>query len=529
MKNSKVKVFYTEKQVNLNKNIIHTTSRSPLKPYLLMKTFQGLGFDKHFEMDGSFEPFNADDFKIAHVPSYVDGFFAGNSSVCSMNGLPWSPELADSVRYTNASLYNAMKHAYLNPDQVCLSPTSGFHHATPRGGQGFCTFAGQVIASVKLYREYGISGAFLDLDGHFGNSIEDCRSYVPELNAAVPVGFNINPRGQDAQYHANLVFHLQRLEDAVLNEQIQYVVWCHGADSHSSDDLGGQVDTKWWTKCSETFYAWVAQLDEKLAKLGRKPLPVTLSLFGGYRRDNYGSVISLHVKDTAICLNTLCDNNVRFNIDEHMKAKGYQTEEWINGMPVSILRMIEPRKYMSDAEFRHTKMSPNEVKMLEFMKANPNTVFTGIELGKHVNGWNNHSMGKWAKKLSRRGFVAKSKDGYSYKEGNTFKEGDSVKILPNLLEARQDLQMPQTFAGETIDIGLLCGKDLKFVRYDGKHKNTKNELISTCRVTGTTLTEQNISIDEFLIPVNAIAKTTIDEIYKEATERFGSTLTNLKD
>lgn len=31
MRNSKIKVFYTERQVNLNKNIISTTSRSPFR------------------------------------------------------------------------------------------------------------------------------------------------------------------------------------------------------------------------------------------------------------------------------------------------------------------------------------------------------------------------------------------------------------------------------------------------------------------------------------------------------------------
>ena len=133
-----------------------------------------------------------------------------------------------------------------------------------------------------MYEEFKISGAVLDLDGHFGNSIEDCRGYAKDLDLAIPLGFNVNPRGNDEDYHAYLVAHLDKIETAVLNNEIQYVMWCHGADSHEIDDLGGQVSTEWWVQCSITFYAWVAQLDAKLEALGRKPLPVTLSLFGGY-------------------------------------------------------------------------------------------------------------------------------------------------------------------------------------------------------------------------------------------------------
>ena len=82
------------------------------------------------------------------------------------------------MRYTNASLYHAIEHAVAHPEQVALSSTSGFHHARPTGGGGFCTFSGQVIAAVKIYREHRLVGAHVDLDGHFGNSIEDSQTSV---------------------------------------------------------------------------------------------------------------------------------------------------------------------------------------------------------------------------------------------------------------------------------------------------------------------------------------------------------------
>jgi acetoin utilization deacetylase AcuC-like enzyme len=422
MKNSKIKVFYTPLQVNTNKNIIGQTSRSPLKPLLLMKALDGIGFGKNLDIDSSFSPFENEDFKIAHTESYVNDFFKGVGS-CSSNGLPWSQELADSVRYTNASLYNAVRYSYLNPETVCLSPTSGFHHARPEGGSGFCTFSGQVIAAIKMYHEFGAVGACLDLDGHYGNSIEDARHFAPDINKAIPRGLNFNPRGNDATYVKCLQEYLDKIETGVLANEIQYVMWCHGADSHSEDDLGGQVGTFHWVKCSEIFYAWVKQLDAKLLELGRTPLPVTLSLFGGYRVDSYASVLSLHIKDISVCLNTLCDANIRYAVKVTPKyskfgnwARG-NSEQWIDGMPISLFRMLEPRneKYMSDADFKSKKMIPNEAKVLEFLKTNPTESFTGHQLGEKVNGWKNHSMYKWAKKLVRRGFVEKTATGFIFK------------------------------------------------------------------------------------------------------------------
>lgn len=431
MKNKKIKVFYTPKQVNTNNNIIGATSRSPLKPMLLMKALEGLKFGDCLDIDGNFEAFTDEDFKIAHTERYVHSFFNGIQPLCQSNSLPWSKELADSVRYTSASLYNAVRHAILNPDTVCFSPTSGFHHAHPHSGSGFCTFSGQVIAAVKVYREFGISGAVLDLDGHYGNSIEDTRGYTKDLNDAIPPGFNFAQlSGHDKEYHYSLLKALDKIESAVLANKIGYVMWCHGADSHDEDDLGGQVDTQWWVKCSETFYSWVARMDAKLAELGRKPLPVILSLFGGYRKDNYGSVLSLHVKDIQVCLNTICGQSLRYKVK--VAPKNFATrnpEKWINGLPISLLNMIEPRniKYMTDEQFNSTSMNQNEKLVYEFLKSNPEKVYTGNQLGVNVKGWKNHSMGKWALRLVRRGFAIKDNSGYMLTEN---KDVTSTSIGP---------------------------------------------------------------------------------------------------
>lgn len=298
----KIKTFYNPLQA-VTTGVGY--SRSPEKPALLLQFLKDKNiFHSSFEIEPGFAPFKKEDFLIAHTQEYVDAFFAGQKPLCGSNGLRWSEELLRSVTYTNSSLYHAIKYANENPQQVCFSPTSGFHHSTPSSGGGFCTFSGQVIASAKLFRDTGKVGAYMDLDGHFGNSIENSRGVVAFLNEAVPEGFNFNPVSSGTAYIKDFQKCLDRLDHAVRKKQIDYVVWCHGADSHEWDDLGSQCSTEEWFLCSKMFYEWAKNL--------KRPLPIILTLFGGYRDDDYNSVLSLHAGDLVICLNTLCGQAINY-------------------------------------------------------------------------------------------------------------------------------------------------------------------------------------------------------------------------
>lgn len=292
-------------------------SKSPLKPKRLLEFIEKNGFDKYFEIKG-FEPFEKEDFLIAHTENYVNGFFNGVSPHASSNGLKWEAQFADSVRYTNASLYNAILNSIKNPEEISFSNTSGFHHASPEQGMGFCTFSGQVIASTKIYRNLGLSGAYIDLDGHFGNSIEDSRYYVKDLGESIPLECNINPDHQGKYYIFDLQKKLNILKERILTGKTHYVVFCHGADSHEWDDFGTQCTTEQWLECSKIVYNFVKEIEDVM----KKPLPLTLSLFGGYRRDDYDSVLSLHLADLVECLNTLCGNDIKYKVK--VKPRAYK-------------------------------------------------------------------------------------------------------------------------------------------------------------------------------------------------------------
>lgn len=305
---NKIVAYYTPKQV-LQENIVLSYSKSPLKPKLVMSELMKVA-NKYVRIQPKFKPFGKDDFKIAHSDYWVNTVFNFNKPGQQLaSSIPWSKELVKTLTYTSSSLYHSIKHSIQHPGDLVFSPTSGFHHARPHSGMGFCTFAGQVISSVKIYRETGKVGCYLDLDGHFGNSIEDCRDFVDDLNDAVPNGFNFNPTGTNKTYVSQLAnFLYKELKTAILDGKIDYVVWCHGADSHLEDDLGGQVNTENWLKCSKVFWSWVGHMD----KIMNKPLPVSFALFGGYRHDDYNSVINLHVSDIVIGINALIGGNIQY-------------------------------------------------------------------------------------------------------------------------------------------------------------------------------------------------------------------------
>jgi len=311
MKNLKIKTYYNPKQT-LQEDDVHNYSKSPLKPALLLEYLKKNHLIQYFDIEANFKPFSKQDFLIAHNQEYVEGFFKGESKHRDCNGLlgiKWTQQYAESVTYANASLYNAILNSIRNPSDICFSPTSGFHHATPEMGALFCPFSGQVIASMKIYHELGLSGCYIDLDGHFGNSIEDSRKFVKDLDKAIPKDYgNINIRVQHEKYIETFAFYLEVLEQAIIKNKINYIVFCHGADSHEEDDIGHQCSTEEWLLCSTMFYEFIKKTEEKIGN----QIPVSLSLFGGYRDDHFESVLSLHTSDLVTCLNILCGHSIAY-------------------------------------------------------------------------------------------------------------------------------------------------------------------------------------------------------------------------
>jgi acetoin utilization deacetylase AcuC-like enzyme len=305
-----VHLFYRPELSQVDPATMHG-SQSPVKPRLWVEHLARHDILRHLVLCDDFAPLGREDFLLAHTQAYVDAFFAGTPPLCCGSRLAWSPELVDSVRYTNASLVHALRATCMDPSIVACSPTSGFHHARPDGGSAYCTFSGQVLASVRVYRELGLSGAWLDLDGHFGNSIEDSRELVPDLSRAVPRGCNVNPEGRHGAYLRQLDRALDAVGRRLRAGEIHYVAFAHGADSHAWDDNGYQLDTEEWLAAGERVYRWVDRCSEDLGR----PVPLLICLFGGYRADHYDSVLALHTADLALCLRLLGGASIAYSPD----------------------------------------------------------------------------------------------------------------------------------------------------------------------------------------------------------------------
>jgi acetoin utilization deacetylase AcuC-like enzyme len=310
IRNSRIHCYYNEKQV-CESNDSMNYSKSPSKPKRMMKFLAEQDLLEHFEVNSEFELLKYEDLVLAHTEEYVNQFLQGTGN-CESNNLMWSEEFRDSVLFNMSSFYAAIRNSIEKSEVISFSPSSGFHHALPDQGKGSCTFSGQVISSVKIFKELGLAGCYLDLDGHFGNSIEDSRSYVNCLDEAIPRGFNFNPCLTNADYFLQLQsFLLNMLEPAILNKKIHYVIWCHGADSHIEDQLGYQCTTEVWLRCSDFFWQWVKSIDIKIGRC----LPVSCALFGGYRDDDLKSVLSLHMGDLVSCLNHTLQKNVSYLVE----------------------------------------------------------------------------------------------------------------------------------------------------------------------------------------------------------------------
>lgn len=287
--------YYNELMVP-DLDLTNSISKSPLKPKLvydnLIKYTNKL---EHKIVD--FVPFTKDDFLLAHTKKYVNSIYNKND----INEFNITDSYISSLEYTNASLYNAILGSINRPEHLHVSLTSGFHHATPYESKGFCTFSGQVIASTKIYKDLGLVGCYLDLDAHFGNSIEDSRVYTYNLNNAIPEWANFNPDGFYDDYINNFTSYLYNvLELKIINKECDYIVYCHGTDSIDGDDLkSSKVSLKEWYTCTLILKEWYNKLCKKI----NRNIPLSMSLFGGYRENDYDFIINAHTTDILLLSN----------------------------------------------------------------------------------------------------------------------------------------------------------------------------------------------------------------------------------
>ena len=177
-------------EVSFEGNDENHASRTPTKARRFLEHVADQKLSDYLNILREFGPLANSEFLRAHTREYVEAFFRGEEPHASSNGLEWSPEFAESVRYTNSSLVHAVENALAHPARISLSPTGGFHHASPESGRGFCSMSGQAIAALRVYEQRGAVGAWSRPEGRaiFGRSwtLRRTRSRRPKPRARHP-------------------------------------------------------------------------------------------------------------------------------------------------------------------------------------------------------------------------------------------------------------------------------------------------------------------------------------------------------
>lgn len=126
-------------------------------------------------------PVSDADLLRVHTPEYLRAIATGEpSALAQSQKFPWSPQLAEAVRWTNggcvAALFAALEHG------VAGNLASGFHHSHADHGEGYCTFNGLVVAADRARVDGRIARSLVvDMDLHYGNGTASLLATRPDM------------------------------------------------------------------------------------------------------------------------------------------------------------------------------------------------------------------------------------------------------------------------------------------------------------------------------------------------------------
>jgi acetoin utilization deacetylase AcuC-like enzyme len=228
------------------------------------------------------EPVDIEDVCRVHDPDFV----ADVLRLRRRNGFgSVSASVARSLPYTSGACLGSALVALR--DGISASLTSGFHHAGPRTGRGFCTFNGLMIASAKLLVERRLERlAIIDCDYHFGDGTQAIIDEQGLSGRLLHVSFGERFRSpcQASAYLAQI----HRLFEQLAVFKPQLIFFQSGADTHVDDPLGGLLTTEQMRERDRVVFTTARELK----------IPLTWNLAGGYQVEHDGTiprVVQLHL------------------------------------------------------------------------------------------------------------------------------------------------------------------------------------------------------------------------------------------
>lgn len=263
-------------------------SPSAGKPGKVVASWQarGLPFELHAPA-----PVTVDQLALAHDRKHVVAILEGREDNGFNNR---SRAVAASLPYTTGAMLAAAHHA-VRHGGFAAAPCSGFHHASYRRVEGFCTFNGLMVTACALKQEGLVKRVgILDCDMHYGNGTEailehlGARSWVRHFTA----GKDHHRPSQAESFLAELPKIVATMRDC------DVVLYQAGADPHVDDPLGGWLTTEQLRRRDAIVFT-------ELRRLG---VPAAWNLAGGYQQERDGSipkVLEIHDNTAIECVRAL--------------------------------------------------------------------------------------------------------------------------------------------------------------------------------------------------------------------------------
>jgi acetoin utilization deacetylase AcuC-like enzyme len=226
-------------------------------------------------------PVSREQIARAHERSYVDGVLD-----CLLpNGFRGrQKDVAVSLPWTSGSFLSAARCA-LDNGLVACSPTSGFHHAGPASGYGYCTFNGLMVTALALQAEGKVRRVgILDCDEHYGDGTAEI---IDQL------GIDWIRHVSEEYAGAAAAKRFIKTLPAVVRGFAGYdlLIYQAGADPHIDDPLGGFLTT-----------AELAERDCIVFTVAKAiGIPVVWNLAGGYQQP-LAHVLEIHRNTMAVCV-----------------------------------------------------------------------------------------------------------------------------------------------------------------------------------------------------------------------------------
>lgn len=247
------------------------------------------------------EPASDGELALAHEPAWISAVAEGTTSAAQQReiGFPWSEAMVQRARRSVGATIQAARAA-LAGEGVAANLAGGTHHAYAHKGSGYCVFNDVAVAARLMQAEHhrraaarppcGLRVLVIDLDVHQGNgtaaifrddpsvftlSLHGARNF-PFRKEASDLDVDLPDGCTDGLYLDSLDRALSAAFERCAGHPPGLAFYLAGADPHEDDRLGRLKLTA----------DGLAERDRRVfAALGRRRIPLALTMAGGYGRD----------------------------------------------------------------------------------------------------------------------------------------------------------------------------------------------------------------------------------------------------